>query len=50
MMEGGLLLLIVTTFHTSLHVYMILSLAFLLSNTGTGSSSHASLSLLEAPG
>ena len=45
-MEGGLLLLLLTTFQATLHIS---SLVFLLSNVGKGSSSHTSPSLLDAP-
>ena len=50
-MEGGLVLLLLTTFHTSLHVSesLFFSLVFLLSNVWKGSSSHTSPSLLETP-
>ena len=47
-MEGGLLLLLLTTFHAALHVSAFVSLVFLLSNVGKGSSSHTSPSLLDA--
>ena len=48
-MEGGLLLLLLTTFQATLHISVFFSLVFLLSNVGKGSSSHTSPSLLDAP-
>ena len=47
-MEGGPLLLLLTTFHAALHVSVFVSLVSLLSNVGKGSSSHTSPSLLDA--
>ena len=47
-MEGGLLLLLLSTFHAALHVSVFVSLVSLLSNVGKGSSSDTSPSLLDA--